>query len=63
MINDRQIINVRNIAFFLIAGPFALLAAFTALDLSFTKHTSQPTKANVATELAPKVQPASLNNQ
>jgi len=63
MIHDRQIINVRNIALFLVAGPLALLAAFAALNLSWAKHSSQPTKGSVATELAPKVQPASLKNQ
>ncbi|MGG6269463.1 hypothetical protein ACQ4M3_28440 [Leptolyngbya sp. AN03gr2] len=63
MIHDRQIINVRNIALFLVAGPLTLLLGFAALNMSWAKHSSQPTKANVATELTPKVQPASTRDQ
>ncbi|MBE9013347.1 hypothetical protein IQ250_24450 [Pseudanabaenaceae cyanobacterium LEGE 13415] len=63
MTPDRQIINVRNIAFFLVAGPLALLLCFASFNLSAVKHTARQTKTNVATELTPKVQPASLPNQ
>lgn len=63
MTHDREIINVRSLAFFLTAGPLALLLCFAALNQSWTKHSYQPTKTNVATELAPKVQPASLPSQ
>lgn len=63
MLEQRDFLNVRSLAFALTAGPLALLLFFAALDMSWARFSHAPSKVNVATELTSKMQPTTMNDR